>query len=304
MTPSNTSRRNFLRSGAVLAAGATAATPALAISPLPRNGRPQFRLSLAGYSFRKYMDKGKGPMSLLDFAEFAARLGLDAIEPTSYYFPTPLSRDFVLELKHRCHLLGLDISGVPVGNKFTLPPGEERQKQIQHVKTWIDWAALLGAPTIRVFAGSAPKGVEIQQARAWCIETMREALDYAGEKGVFLALENHGGIVATPDDLLTIVHAIDHPWFGVNLDTGNFHGEDPYEDLMRCAPYAVMVQFKVNLKPKDGPVQAADFNRILKIMDAVDYRGYIALEYEAKPEPKTAVPNIIREMQEALARRG
>ena len=68
-----------------------------------------------------------------------------------------------------------------------------------------------------------------------------------------LALENHGGITATPDQLLKLVQAIDSPNFGVNLDTGNFHGDDPYADLARLAPYAVNVQVKTEITPQGKP---------------------------------------------------
>ena len=46
-----------------------------------------------------------------------------------------------------------------------------------------------------------------------------------------LALENHGGITGTPEQILKLVKAIDSPNFGVNLDTGNFRGSDPYAEM-------------------------------------------------------------------------
>ncbi len=297
----STSRRFFMKSSAVLAAGA-AAGKANAIGPIERRGNTTFKLSLAGYSFRQkeYLNNGEGPMSLLDFADLAADWGLDAIEPTSYYFPPDVSEDFILKLKRHCHLLGLEISGVPIRSHFTNPPGEPREKELAHLKKWVDYAALLGAPTIRVFAGNVPEGATLEQAQAWCVEAIQEALDYAGSKGVFLAMENHGGIVADAEGLLHIVHAVDHPWFGVNLDSGNFHGADPYEQLMRCAPYAVMVQYKVKIKRDGQDAEPADFNRILDILRSANYRGTIVLEYEEKEDPMVAVPKYVRQLQQAL----
>ncbi len=62
----------------------------------------------------------------------------------------------------------------------------------------------LGAPTIRIFAGNLQKGTTEAQARAWRIEAIQECCEYAGPRGVILALENHGGIVSNcrpaPDD--------------------------------------------------------------------------------------------------------
>ena len=97
---------------------------------------------------------------------------------------------------------------------------------------------------IRVFAGNVPKGDSEDTAVAHTIEGFKTVLPYAVEKGVTLALKNHGGITATPGQILKLVKGIDSPNFGVNLDTGNFRGEDPYAELAELAPYAVNVQVR------------------------------------------------------------
>src|SRR5262249_32571316 len=126
--------------------------------------------------------------------------------------------------------------------------------------------------------------------------------EYAAEKGVILALENHGGITATPDQMLKIVEAIPkNPWFGVNFDSGNFHTADPYADLERIAPYAVNAQVKVEMAPlnKKGP---ADLERIVNILKAARYRGYVVLEYEAAEDPFDAVPGHLKTLRTLLGR--
>jgi len=48
------------------------------------------------------------------------------------------------------------------------------------------------------------------------------------------ALENHGGgVTVTAGQLLRPVRAIESTSFGVNLDTGNFHGDAPYVQVAR-----------------------------------------------------------------------
>ena len=116
------------------------------------------------------------------------------------------------------------------------PEGPAREKQMELVRTWVDRAAELDAPVIRIFAGSVAKGDDEAKAVDRAIEGIKASLPYAAEQGVTLALENHGGITATPDQLLKLVKAVDAPNFGVNLDTGNFHGDDPYADLAEARP--------------------------------------------------------------------
>ena len=230
-------------------------------------------------------------MDLFDFVDLCADLALDATELTSYYFPPDVAPDYLHRLKQRAFTLGLDISGTSVGNNFCLAPGPDRDKQLALVRTWVDHASDLDAPVIRIFAGTVAKGDDESVAVERCIEGIKASLPYAIEKGVTLALENHGGITASPDQLLHLVHAVDSPNFGVNLDTGNFHGDDPYADLARLAPYAVNVQVKTEISRKGAKdKEEADLSRVVGILRDARYSGYVVLEYEAKEDPTVAVP--------------
>lgn len=260
-----------------------------AIEPIRRSGGTHLRLGLAGYSFRKYLDLKKPEMSLEDFAEFAAAHGFDAIEPTAYYFadtsPTALAK-----LKGRCTRLGLDVSGTAVGNDFCHTDAAKQKEQLKYVKDWVERCSLLGGKTIRIFAGSVKKDDTEEKALARCIEAIQEACDHAGKYGIYLALENHGGITATAEQLLRIVKAVKHDWFGVNLDSGNFHSDDPYEELAAIAPYAVVAQLKTEIQRKGKKKEEADLKLLVGLLRQTNYRGYVVLEYEAAEEPKTAVP--------------
>src|SRR5262249_34370512 len=145
-----------------------------------------------------------------------------------------------------------DISGTAIGNNFCLPPGPNRDEQLEQTRVWIDRAAELDAPVIRIFAGNVPKNGTEDQAVTWAIEGIKESLPYAASKGITLALENHGGITSTPAQTLKLVRAVSGPNFGVNLDTGNFRGEDPYAEIAELAPYAVNVQVKTEVHRRGG----------------------------------------------------
>jgi sugar phosphate isomerase/epimerase len=302
------SRRSFIKAAAVAGAVSTGAG-ALAIEPFARPGAARLRLSLAAYSFRQYFkesdhgrDKTATPAKQIDmfqFIDYCAEQGCQGAEVTSYYFPANLSSEYLLRLKRHAFLRGIEISGTAVGNTFTVPAGEKRDAQIRSVKQWIDRAALLGAPHIRVFAGSAD-GQPGEVAKSNCLAALAECAAYAGQKGVFLGIENHGGIVAEPDELLDIIRKVKSPWVGINLDTGNFHTDDPYRDLARCAPYAVNVQVKTEISPRGQKNSPADLKRLMDILREAHYQGYVALEYEAAEDPYTAVPTALRMLQKLM----
>jgi sugar phosphate isomerase/epimerase len=292
-------RRQFLQSAVAAGAGLAAAGAATAIEPIRRNGTSRLRLSIAAYSYRKYLDLKKKEMTLADFIDTAAGMGLDAVEPTAYYFPetTP---EYLAALKGRATRLGLDVSGTAVGNDFCVADPDKLRAQIASVKQWVEHTSRLGGKTIRIFAGNLSRGDTEEKARARCIEAIQESCDHAGKYGIYLALENHGGITATIDQTLTLVRAVKHDWFGVNFDTGNFHSADPYADLEQLAPFAVVCQIKTEIKRAGMPKEEADLKRLTDILRKAGFRGYVALEYEAEEDPKTAVPRIIEALKKLM----
>src|SRR5262249_19343925 len=147
-------RRQFLQSALVAGTGlALAARPADAIEPVARTGKSHLRLSMAGYSFRKYLDlkiKPQPPMTSDDFIVLARELMLDRVDLTWYYFPATTPED-PAPLKGRCTWLGLDVSGTAVGNTFTTSDKNKLRREIDTVKQWVEHTSRLGGKTIRIF---------------------------------------------------------------------------------------------------------------------------------------------------------
>ncbi|MCO6456226.1 MAG: sugar phosphate isomerase/epimerase [Pirellulaceae bacterium] len=301
-------RRHFLHTACGLAAGAWASqlggpwqAGSLAAEPIERQGAARFKFSLAAYSYRNLLKGAPPELTLSDFIRDCAGFDLEATELTSYYFPQPITAEYLRQLKRECFLLGLDVSGTAVGNDFGHPDETARRQQIQHVKDWCDHAEVLGAPVIRVFAGRVPKDVEPQVLHRWMVDGLQECCDYAAGRGVFLALENHGGPTATADGLLALVRDVNSPWFGVNLDTGNFHTADPYGDLERVASYAVNVQVKVTISGPDKNSQPTDYGRLAAMLRKVGYQGYVVLEYEESGNPRTECGKHLAQIRQAFA---
>jgi len=259
----------------------------------------RLRVGCAAYSFRSALDLKKPTMTLEDFMTRCAEWGADGVELTEYFFPKPVTPTYLLRLKRLALASGLTITGTPIGNRFTLPPGEARDAQIAAVRRWIDVAADLGAPTVRIFAGGASAGTDGSQARKWAVECIESCLDQAARRGVVLALENDGGVTSDADGTLEIVRAIKSEWFGMNLDTGNFKTADPYGDVERCASHAVTCHFKTEITRKgEQKPDAADLPRMVEILRKANYRGFLNLEYEGQEDPMTAVPRYLQTIRQ------
>jgi sugar phosphate isomerase/epimerase len=298
-----TTRRQFLTTIAMASAGPMVlARTASAIDPIGRTRPSHLKLSLAAYSYRDFLTGPKKTMDLFGFVDLAADLSLDAVELTSYYFPENVSSDYLNRLKTHAFRQGLDVSGSAVMNDFCLSPGPAADKEVEHVRTWIGRAAELDAPMIRVLSGNWLQGTPDLELERRVIQRMESLLPDAAQKGVILALENHGGgVTVTAEQLLRLVRAIKGPNFAVNLDTGNFHGPDPYAEIAQAAPYAVNVQVKTEIRRRGRSKEQADLSKVIGILRDAKYSGYVVLEYNAPEDPKIAVPQYLKTLRSLIS---
>lgn len=287
-----------MKTSAVLAGAQCVHSTLSAAEPIARKGSHRLRLAIAAYSFREAFDAPNSTFRMEDFIDFCAAQGVNGAELTSYYFKNT-DRSRFIEVRRHAFLAGVSISGTAVGNTFTHPDGAARQSQIESVKAWIDRAQWMGASHVRVFAGNR-QGASQAESKKRCIAALEECGAYAGERGVFLGIENHGGIVAEASELLDIVKTVRSPWVGINLDTGNFHTDDPYGDLARCAPYAVNVQLKVEIQPRGQARGPSDLRRLVTLLKEAHYQGFVALEHEKAEDPFTTIPGYLAELRSLI----
>lgn len=256
------------------------------------------RLSCCAYSYRTALQSGT--LSLLDFLTLCRTLGCDGAELTAYYFPS-LDRAYLNEVKRYAHKEGIAISGTAVGSDFAQPDSAKRAEHVAMTLAWIDHSVVLGAPTLRVFAGGVRQGQTEEEAFHNVVPCLQECAEQAYAKGVTLALENHGGLTATAEGTLNLLRAVDSPGLGLNLDFGNF-STDAYDQFAICAPYAIATHAKRSIHSPDPAERATvDYVRVRRIMDAVEYRGFLAIEYEDAAPAEEAVPPFVALLRNALS---
>lgn len=310
-------RRTLLGSIALGSAGIAAGLtwgsgrqPAQGQTPIPRVGGSWLKTSLNAYSFSKPLNdaaKMRGPgMTLVQMLEFCAELNFDAVDPTGYFFPgypKPPSDKFLNDFKRRAFELGLGISGTGVRNNFASTDKVARAADVAHVKEWVEVAARLGAPVLRVFAGTRPEGVPWDEVAAWMADDLRQCVEHGAKHGVIIGIQNHADALATSAEALRLIELVASPWFGLIVDTGFFPGPDPYEHIARVIPHAVNWQIKEKIDTKDG-TQKTDLVRLVKLIRAGGYRGYLPIETLSTAgqayDPKARVKELLADLKAAL----
>jgi sugar phosphate isomerase/epimerase len=299
------SRRNFLRALAVIPALPATGFPWTLSEQEKRFETEQFshkfKLSLNVYSFNNPLREGK--IDLFDVLDFCARYNFDAIDPTGYYFPgypEPPSDEYMNEFKRKAFLLGLDISGTGVRNDFANPDPAVRKADIEMIKKWIEAAAKLGIPNLRIFAGThSHKGFSRNQVFEWMAKDIKECCDYGKQFGVIIALQNHNDFIKTAADVDRIFEMVNSEWLGLNLDIGSYRQHDPYDEISKNIQYAVTWQIKENVWI-DGRETPTDFVKLFKIIKNAEYRGYLPLETLGAGDPFEKVPTLLNKVKNAL----
>ena len=275
--------------------------------------KPRFAIST--YSYWRYRNDSKLPIE--DCIDLAAESGFDGVEILHRQM-TDESNGYLQKLKRRAFVHGLDLCGFSTHQSFISPNADERKKNVDHTIHCIELAYQLGIPTIRVNTGRwntiqdfdelmRNKGVEPrlegytdEQGFDWVIDSLRKCLPKAEECGVILGLENHWGLGRDAAGVLKVIQAIDSPWLKATLDTGNFL-ENQYEQYRQLAPHAVLVQAKTYFGGGKWYTLDIDYNQVAKTLKAVNYHGYISLEFEGQEAFETAVPKSLKLLQEAFS---
>ena len=133
------------------------------------------------------------------------------------------------------------------------------------------------------------------------VAALSECAETAAEKGVVLALENHGGVTTTARQVIDLIETVGSEWLRVNLDTGNFGMDpdtDPYEGLATVAPYAVAAHYKVSMRTPDGK-KPVDLVRVVDTLRGAGCKGFLNVEYEEDEEPRDAIPQIAEALRRA-----
>jgi sugar phosphate isomerase/epimerase len=258
-------------------------------------------------------------LDLEGFIERAYQLRLDGID---IHTGALASRDpqYLRMIRMAALKRGLALSYIGVSNDFGKAP-ELLPTEVQMVKGWVDVAAYMGIPLVRVFAAWIHDDADPAQVWARMIPCLQEVAAYGEQKGVVIGLHNHnhGCVTATGQDVLAILQQVDNPYFGHILDTGQYIGspgasgsrgmEDPAKDfygsISTTAPFAVHVRAKI-YRIQSGREAWLDYPRILGILKQVGYNGWMSIVYEGQDvEPEaTAVPKAVTYLRGLLHGQG
>ncbi|MBE7502286.1 MAG: sugar phosphate isomerase/epimerase [Verrucomicrobiales bacterium] len=286
-TAARLSRRRFVQGASALAAG-LALSPA-SIPALRADSRKlPFMISLAEWSLHRTLFAGQ--LDHLDFPKVAKQdYDIEAIELVNQFFKDK-ARDtaYLGEFKKRADGLGVKILLIMVDGEGSLgdPDPARRKAAVENHHKWVEAAKYFNCHSIRVNADTRGQGsFEEQMDRA--ADGLRQLAQFAGKRGLNVIVENHGGLSSNGAWLAGVMKKVNLPNCGTLPDFGNFRVSDSeeydrYQGVTEMMPFAKAVSAKSHDFDADGNEVHTDYLRMMKIVLAAGYRGYVGIEYEGQ----------------------
>jgi len=291
-------RRDFIQSAGLLPLLNFNGAKSISVPNISTN---RFKISLNAYSFNDYLTKHS--LTLEELIIFCSENNFDAVDLTGYYFPNypeVPTDEYIFHIKNLVHKNGLGISGTGIRNEFADPDESKRAKEILFIKQWIEVAAKLGAPVLRIFTGKKlPDNYQWKQVADWMIQDIKVCVDHAKKHGVIIGMQNHNDFILTADQAIYFAENLDKDWFGLIVDTGSFVKNNAYSEIEKAASYAVNWQIK-ELITINGKIEAMDLNRLFKIIFNSTYKGYLPIETLSKGDQKLIIPEFYKSVQNAM----
>jgi sugar phosphate isomerase/epimerase len=238
-----------------------------------------FKISLAEWSLHKTLFAKE--MTNLDFPQMAAKtFGIHAVEYVNQFFKDKAQdKAYLKDLLQRSKDNGVTNVLIMVDGEGSLgaTDSQERLKAVENHYKWVEAAKFLGCHSIRVNA--AGKGTA-EEVKAAAVEGLGKLSEFAAKMKMNVIVENHGSYSSDGEWLTDVMRQINKKNCGTLPDFGNFYEYDRYKGVEELMAFAKGVSAKTNVFDEKGNEAVIDYGRMLKIVKAAGYRGYVGIEYE------------------------
>ena len=202
---------------------------------------------------------------------------------------------------------------VDLGSSATLhfPEGDERKKNLDEGKRFIDLAQQISCPYVRVYPNNFPKDQDKQPTKELIAKGLLELGDYAKGSNVTVLMETHGDAVYIAD-ILDIAKASAHEHVGLVWDPYNMWSvtkespESAYETLKKYIKHTHIKDARqINGKAQFVLLGTGDsyIFEAINILVKNKFAGYYSFEWEKLWHPEIDDPEIaIADYPKAMAR--
>ncbi|MDW8028800.1 MAG: sugar phosphate isomerase/epimerase family protein [Armatimonadota bacterium] len=170
----------------------------------------------------------EGKPTLAEIFAMAKDFGFDTVELHHAMIPA-YDRRALDEVANLLQRYQIRLSMLTCAPDFTHPDENERERQLDEMKTKVVAAWVLGAEGVRVTVGCSHEGVSREEGINWAVEMLKRLAEFAHPRGVKLGLENHykdrlwqlTDFAFDPDVFLEVAERLKGTNVGINFDCAN-----------------------------------------------------------------------------------
>ena len=284
--PADPRRRSFFGGLAGLAGLGAASTLSRTSFAMPTADPPlpQNPISLAQWSLHREIFGGK--LDPLRFPEVTmTQYGLAGCEYVNSFYKDKIGTPgYLASLKKVADDHGVTSVLIMCDGEGALgdPDEKKRRQAVDNHQRWLEAAKFLGCHSIRVNAQSSGTWDEQLDRAADGLGLLSEK---AASFGLNVIVENHGGLSSNGEWLASVMTKVAMTNCGTLPDFGNFSlggGKwyDRYKGVTQLMPFAKAVSAKSRKFDEQGTESETDFVRMMKIVRAAGYHGWVGIEWE------------------------
>jgi len=288
------------------------------------------KIGVSLYSFNRLFRAGRADTNRA--VVLAREIGLEGVEMLDMYWagggevvpPVEEARDFAARVRDA----GLDLCCYTLHSNLGSEDPKVIQDTVDRVKRQIELGAAMGVNTMRIESCYGPTNAEARDVDAGpyedrVVEATKEVVKTATAANIRLGLENHGRLIATSKQMVSVIERVGSPNYGATIDIGNFVvvDEDSVEATRALAPHAVHIHAKDFMMREENPGEGwgrsekgryyqgcvigegvIPVKACLKVLAEAGYDGYLAIEYEGRTvEPVEGVRRSAANLRDMLS---
>jgi len=257
------------------------------------------RLSVSTYPFRgvliNFRKPGAGKLTLQQFAStLHEKFGVYGIEPWSAHFES-LDPAYLSDLAAAFKTARLQVVNIPCDvNVHLCGSSEQRDKALANYRQWVDAAATLDSPSIRVHCPAGPNPADV----ACAVDGLKALAEYGQSKNIVINLENDEPGAEDPERIVKVIAAAATPYLRALPDFCNsmlIHNDQDYNarSLAALYPHAYNISHVKDVEFDKGTTYRVDMDRIFSIAKKAHYHGYFSMESEAEGDPYENTKSLI-----------
>ncbi len=249
----------------------------------------------------------------------AIRYGYDGIEPRAqaehkHGVEVSTTKKIRARIQAQFADAGIKMSCIATSCRYNLPEQRDRQQMIEVTRQHIELAGDCGAPTVRVFGGPTPEGVDFADSKKYVAECLATVADWAQDHDVYVCLETHDAFWRGADAGY-VVAQVNHPNICINWDMMHCirAGETVTEAFEHVRGHIKHTHIHDGVWPEDDPDQIElvlmgegmiAHDEAIRLLASIDYQGALSGEWISGLALEEVLPHDAAKLREYIVAAG